>query len=103
MSRVDTNIFRDISTTRNNVPTEQGLAHELRNEDIKVMRLKGAQYWIDYVCLTPTEPEWHKKQQAILSNDNPIDSLLRSGMNFLDVHDLASVNRLNEDNAILHQ
>ena len=28
---------------------------------------------------------------------------MRSGLNFLDVHDLASVNRLNEDNAILHQ
>ena len=24
-------------------------------------------------------------------------------MNFLDVHDLASINRINEDNAILHQ
>ena len=61
MSRVDTNIFRDISTTRGSVPTDQELADELRKEDIKVMRIKSAQYWIDYVCLTPTEPEWHKK------------------------------------------
>ena len=103
MSRVDTNIFRDISTARASVPSDQSLAYELRNSDIKVMRLKSAQYWVDYICLTPTEPEWHKKQQALLNNNNPIDSLVRSGMNFLDVHDLASVNRLNEDNAILHQ
>jgi hypothetical protein len=53
--------------------------------------------------MTPTEPEWHKKQQAILHNNNPSDSLLVSGINFLDVNDLASVNRINEDNAIVHQ
>ena len=62
MSRVDTNIFRDISTARASVPSDQSLAYELRNSDIKVMRLKSAQYWVDYICLTPTEPEWHKKQ-----------------------------------------
>ena len=67
------------------------------------MRLKSASYWIDYICMTPTEPEWHKKQQALLNNNNPIDNLVKSAMNFLDVHDLASINRINEDNAILHQ
>ena len=103
MTRIDTNIFRDISTTRNQVPNDESLVYELRNEDLKVIRLKSANYWIDYVCMLPTEQEWHKKQQAILNNNNPIDSLVKSGMNFLDVNDLASVNRINEDNAILHQ
>ena len=103
MTRIDTNIFRDITTTRDRVPNDESLAYELRNTDIKVIRLKSCNYWIDYVCMTPTEPEWHKKQQAILHNNNPSDSLLVSGMNFLDVNDLASVNRINEDNAIVHQ
>ena len=40
---------------------------------------------------------------AILHNNNPVDTLVKAGMNFLDVNDLASVNRINEDNAILHQ
>ena len=103
MTRVDTNIFRDISTTPNMVPDDESLAHEMRNENIKVIRLKSCAYWIDYVCLKPSEPDWHRKQQAILFNNNPEDTLTRSGMNFLDVGDLASVNRINEDNALLHQ
>ena len=103
MTRVDTNIFRDFSTQPNLVPDDESLAHELRKEDIKVMRLKSCAYWIDYVCMEPTEPEWHRKQQAILNNNNPADTLTRSSMNFLDVSDLASVNRINEDNALLHQ
>lgn len=103
MTRVDTNIFRDISTTPNTVPDDESLAHELRNEAIKVIRLKSCAYWIDYVCLEPTEPDWHRKQRAILENNNPVDTLTRQGMEFLDVADLASVNRVNEDNALLHQ
>ena len=103
MTRVDTNIFRDISSTPNMVPDDESLAFEMRNDDIKVIRLKSCAYWIDYVCLTPTEPDWHRKQQALLNNGNPVDSLTKAGMNFLDASDLASVNRINEDNALLHQ
>jgi hypothetical protein len=54
------------------------------------------------VILTPNEPDWHKKQQALLSNENNIDALLKAGFNFIDVNDLATINRINEDNAILH-
>ena len=103
MTRIDTNLFRDISTTRQQVPTDDSLAYELRSEDIKVIRLKSASYWIDYVCLLPTVPDWFKKQQALLNNNNPADNLVRAGMNLLDLNDLASVNRINEDNATLHQ
>ena len=102
MTRIDTNIFRDISTTPNIVPDDESIGHELRNENIKVIRLKPAAYWIDYICMLPTEPDWYKKQCAILYNNNPDDTLTRSSMNFLDVSDLASVNRINEDNALLH-
>ena len=103
MTRVDTNILRDVSTTPGMVPDDESLAHELRNEDIKVIRLKSSAYWIDYVCMLPTEPDWHRKQQALLNNNNPVDNLTAAAMNFLDVTDLASVNRINEDNALLHQ
>ena len=103
MTRVDTNIFRDNSTTPNMVPDDESLAYEMRNDNIKVIRLKSSAYWIDYVCMMPNEPDWHRKQQALLNNNNPVDSLTRAGMNFLDVNDLASVNRINEDNALLHQ
>ena len=38
-----------------------------------------------------------------MSADSPIDTLLQSGMNFLDVNDIASVCRIIEDNASLHE
>ena len=103
MTRIDTNIFRDISTTKNQVPDDESLSRELRNDDIKVIRLKSASYWVDYISLMPNTPDWLKKQQSLLVTNNPIDTLLRSSLDFLDVNDIASVNRINEDNAILHQ
>lgn len=111
MTRTDTNIFRDVSTTPNMVPDDESLAFEQRkrvlnnpNEKVlRVMRIKSCGYWIDYVCMLPTEPDWHKKQQALLNNNNPVDTLSVASMNFLDASDLASVNRINEDNALMHQ
>jgi len=62
MTRVDTNIFRDISTTPNMVPDDESLAYEMRDEkEIRVMRMKSCAYWIDYVCMLPTEPDWYRK------------------------------------------
>jgi len=61
MTRIDTNIFRDISTTKAQVPDDDSLSRELRNDDIKVIRLKSAQYWVDYICLLPNTPDWLKK------------------------------------------
>ena len=50
MTRVDTNIFRDISTTPNMVPDDESLAYELRDEkDIKVMRMKSCAYTLKAV------------------------------------------------------
>ena len=62
MTKVDTSIFRDVSTTPNMVPDDESFAHEMRDEDIKVIRMKSSSYWIDYICLTPNEPDWYKKQ-----------------------------------------
>ena len=61
MTRIDTSIFKDVSTTPNLVPDAESLAFELRNENIKVIRLKSCAYWLDYICMLPTEPEWHQK------------------------------------------
>lgn len=103
MVRIDTNIFRDVSTTKNQVGTDEAINAEMRNSEIKVMRLRSSDSWIHYIILQPTECEWYQKQQALLNIDNPIDSLLRAGFNFLDVHDMATINRINEDNSALHQ
>jgi hypothetical protein len=102
MARVDTNIFTDISTTKAQVPSEQALAGDIKNMDLKVHRLKSSAYWICYIILQPVEPDWHQKQQAVLGCDLVIDNLLKAGMNFLDVADLATVARINEDNANKH-
>jgi hypothetical protein len=103
ITQVDCNIFKDIYTVKTECPTNESLNLDLKNSTIKVIRLKSCGYWIDYVCLVPNTPDWAKKQDAILNNENPIDSLVTSAMNYLDVNDLASVNRINEDSALLHQ
>jgi len=59
MSRIDTNLFRDVSTTKQTVPSDEAIDAELKDFDIKLIRLKSSASWIDYVILTPTEPEWH--------------------------------------------
>lgn len=61
MCRVDTNIFRDLSFTKGSVPTDEAINVEIRSMDIKVMRIKSASHWIDYISLTPSEPDWHVK------------------------------------------
>lgn len=103
MVKIDTNIFKDISTTKNNVPSQDYLNTDPSFQDIKVTRLKTCSYWIDYVCVFPKIPNHALKQAAHLSTNNPIDSLLKSAMNFLDVNDLATVNKILEETARLHQ
>jgi len=61
MARVDTNIFRDLSTMKGQVPSDEAIMSELRYLDIKIIRLKSAAFWIAYVMLSPTEPQWHKE------------------------------------------
>lgn len=98
MTRIDTNIFRDVSTIKHTVPTDEAIQSELKDVDIKIIRLKSAAAWIDYVCLTANVPDWQQKQSALLSSENPDDKLLKSAFNYLDVNDLATINRINEDN-----
>jgi len=45
------NIFLDVSTAKNTVPTEEAFQFEFKNSNIKILRLKSAAYWIDYVAL----------------------------------------------------
>jgi len=102
MVKIDTNIFKDISTTPHSVPSQEFLNTDSSFEKLKVTRLKSSSYWIDYVCVYPKVPSHIQKQAAYLSTDNPIDSLLRSTLNFLDVNDLATVNKILEETARLH-
>ena len=48
MMKIDTNIFKDISTTKNNIPSEETLHIDDAFKNLKVVRLKSCAYWIDY-------------------------------------------------------
>jgi hypothetical protein len=59
MCRIDTNIFRDVSTTKNQVPSDEAINSEMKNTNIKIMRLKTSAPWVDYIALTPRESDWN--------------------------------------------
>jgi hypothetical protein len=54
MARIDTNIFRDLSSTKQNLPTQESLSYDNSFSNMKIMRVKASAPWIDYVCITPT-------------------------------------------------
>jgi hypothetical protein len=59
--------------------------------------------WLDYVCFTPNVPEISKQQNCILSGkENPVDSLLKSALEFTDVNDSVSVNKILDDATNAH-
>lgn len=103
LTKVDANIFRDISTEPEKIPTNKELTFELKDANIKIMRLKSTNSWLVYCILTPKIPDWLKKQNSILSNTEGSDTLLKNAFNYLDVNDLASVNKINEDSAAEHR
>lgn len=103
MVKIDTNIFKDISTTKNNIPSQESLNIDEGFRSIKVIRMKTCAFWIDYCSVMQPKISTHtQKQAAFLSINNPVDSLLRSALNFLDVNDLATVNKILEETARLH-
>jgi hypothetical protein len=105
LTQVDTNIFRDISTTPDKVPTNENIQNDIKDEvpSIRIMRLKSCAFFIDYICLVPDKPDWLKKQMAVIGAQDRVDTLLKSAFNYLDVNDLASVNQINEDSAAEHR
>lgn len=59
--------------------------------------------WLEYVCFTANVPEILKQQNCILSGaENPMDSLLKSAIEFTDVSDSFSVNKIIEEAAAAH-
>lgn len=56
---IDSNIFRDVTTAKNSIPSDEAMQLEFKNTDVKVLRFKSSKYWLDYVILTPHEPQWH--------------------------------------------
>jgi hypothetical protein len=65
--------------------------------------MKSCGYWIDYVILVPTIPDWLRKQTAIVRNVEITDTLLEKAFDYLDVNDLSTVNQINEDSASEHR
>ena len=102
MVRVDPSIFRDVSTTSALLPSEESLAEEVLKQNLKVIRLKAAP-WVESVVCEPTPSDWMRAQMCILySEENPIDTLLRGALDFLDVNDLASVNMAIQEVSQMH-
>ena len=60
--------------------------------------------WLQYVCWIPSVPDIIKKQNHSLSNieKNPIDSLLLSAFEFIDVNEAGAANKILEDSATAH-
>lgn len=52
------NVFLDFSTTKKGLPSEDAIQSEFRSTSLKIMRLKSAASWIDYISLSPSEPDW---------------------------------------------
>lgn len=70
-------------------------------EEIKT-KLRNAD-WLDYVCFSPNVPEVIKQQNCILSDkDNHLDALLKSALEFADVNDSNSVNKILDDASNAH-
>jgi len=55
------NVFADFSTVKKGLPSEDALQADLKSSNIEIMRLKSAAYWIDYVLLSPSQPDWYLK------------------------------------------
>ena len=60
--------------------------------------------WLQYVCWLPNVSDCIKRQNFRLSNfsDNPIDSLLLSAFEFIDVNEAGASNKILEDSATAH-
>lgn len=66
-SLIDSNLFKDVSSNQHTVPTTESINQDFRNSGIKVLRLKSAADWLDYVALAGTPSDDYIKQQAFLS------------------------------------
>lgn len=60
--------------------------------------------WLQYVCWLPNVSDTVKRANFRLSNsdDNPIDSLLLSAFEFIDVNEAGASNKILEDSATAH-
>ena len=61
MAKIDTNIFRDLNMSKQNLPTEESLAYDPSFNSLKVVRLKPSEQWMAYICLEPKICEISKK------------------------------------------
>jgi len=60
MARIDTNIFKDLSTAKGNIPTEESLNYDSSFNSLKIIRLKSSSDWLGYVCMEVEVPQFQK-------------------------------------------
>lgn len=60
--------------------------------------------WLRYVCWQPAVSETLKRANNLLSSieENPVDSLLLSAFEFIDVNESGAANKILEDSATAH-
>jgi len=60
--------------------------------------------WLRFVCWQPEVSDFVKTQNQVLSSleENPIDSLLLSAFEFIDVNEAGASNKILEDSATAH-
>ena len=61
MTFIDTNIFRDVSTTKQQLPADDAIYNDLKDKSIKVMRMRTSAHWLAYVALKPDQPDWYMR------------------------------------------
>lgn len=71
--------------------------------DVTEYKLKKAD-WLQYVCWKPTISDVVMRQNFALSSltTNPVDSLLLSAFEFIDVNEAGAANKILEDSATAH-
>ena len=58
--------------------------------------------WLDMVIFTPNVQDYIKRQSNYLNSSSNLDGLLESALNFLDINDSASVNKILEESSSTH-
>lgn len=100
--RTDPNIFKDVSTSSKFIPTERALNEEVDRIKLRVLRVKACP-WLEYIVLSPSIEDWQRRQEAMLfAEENPVDTMFKGAMDFLDVNDLSSVTQVISEAAATH-
>ena len=59
-------------------------------------------HWLEYICFDPQVDTFYEQESLHLKQDNSIDALLQSSLDFLDVNDASAVNKVLDDASVMH-